>query len=67
MKFNLSLKRIYQDMMVFQTKNWVYLEKDVKRLMKEAKKVSDDAGHLVHDTKVIRLKDLKELLGDKLK
>ncbi len=31
--FNLSLKRIYQDMLVFRCKNWVYLEEDIQEFI----------------------------------
>ena len=38
----------------------------VKQFIKVCEEKGDDAGHFKHDTKVVRIKDLKELAGPKL-
>ena len=38
----------------------------VKEFIKVCEEKGDDAGHFKHDTKVVRIKDLKELAGPKL-
>ncbi len=68
-EFNLSEKR--QDRKSCKTSHiynspYTYDEEDAKEFIKQAESKSDDAGHFQHDTKVIRLKDLKDLAGDKL-
>lgn len=44
----------------------VILAGSVKEFIEKSEEKSDDAGHFQHDTKVVRLKDLKELAGGKL-